>query len=52
MVGQKLMANEAHLSLLKQGAAAWNDMLRQRMDRADLSEADLTGVDLRRGDSV
>jgi hypothetical protein len=42
------MANESELSLLKQGAKAWNEWRRgDWADRADLSQADLHEKDLR-----
>jgi hypothetical protein len=39
------MANEAHLSSLKQDVKAWNDLLSQQAVRVDLSEADLREAD-------
>jgi hypothetical protein len=45
------MADESHLSLLKQGANAWNEWRHEhRRDQADLSEADLHGANLSKAD--
>jgi hypothetical protein len=43
------MANDEHVALLKQGVDAWNAWRRYNPDiRPDLSEANLSGADLRR----
>jgi hypothetical protein len=45
------MAVESQLTLLKQGAKAWNEWLRERRkDRVEVREADLHGVTLLRAD--
>jgi hypothetical protein len=45
------MADESHFSLLKQGANAWNEWRHEhRRDQADLSKADLHGVNLSKAD--
>jgi TIR domain/Pentapeptide repeats (8 copies) len=45
------MADESHFSLLKQGANAWNEWRHEhRRDQADLSQADLHGVNLSKAD--
>ncbi len=45
------MANDDHLTLLKQDVAAWNAWRKENPDtRPDLREADLSGADLREAD--
>jgi hypothetical protein len=46
--GPKLVANEEHLKILRQGVRVWNQcrISRAELHRADLSGADLRGLDL------
>lgn len=45
------MANQEHLDILKQGVKAWNRWKKKHKDiEADLSKADLRGVDLSKAD--
>ena len=41
------MANEEHLKILKQGVEQWNKWRLENAIRPDLSDANLSGADLR-----